>query len=272
MPETTLKLTAPEAGLLLNALISLSDDDPSDAEALVLRKYYKKTTAREARRKMEEAGLSFPGDLMRIEPEILRVLKEAPPAFQERTLAVGLLLAEADGTVDQGEFTLLSRYCAVLGTTLGETELFARINLKEVDEVTDETDIPEAGKPVPPRLLDLTPGEAGVGITSLVAFADDDPSPEEVAVVKEYFGKAAVETFLSKMAGRDLRFPEDLNLCEDAFVAGMEKASREEQTRILAAAYKTARADGTVLPEERAVIRRFSDALLIGEGELKYYL
>lgn len=272
MADTTLDLTPPEAGLLLNALISLSDDDPSDEEAVVLRQYYKKETAETARRKIEEAGLAFPEDLIKIEPEILEVLKTAERPFQRRTLAVGLRLAEADGTVDQNEFNLLNHYCTALGATLAEASAFAARSLKELDEVTGYEDLPELDERIPPENLDLTPQEAGVGITTLVAFADDDPSEEEVAVVKEHFGKAVVESLMKKMAAEEVRFPEDLDLCEEWLMKGLGKASREEKTRILAAAYKAAKADGRVLPEERAVIRRYAGAFLIGEGELKNYL
>jgi len=272
MADTTLELTPPEAGLLLNALISLSDDDPSDEEAIVLRQYYKKETAQSAQDKIEEAGLAFPGDLIKLEPEILEVLKGAEKPFQRRTLAVGLRLAEADGTVDQNEFAMLNQYCAAMGTTLAETSLFASKYLKEIDEVSDYDVVIDEEERLVPEDLDLSPQEAGVAITTLVAFSDDDPTEEEVAVVREHFGKSVVESLMNKLAEQNLRFPEDLDLCDDFIFKGMAKASREEQTRILSAAYKAAKADGIIKPEERQVIRKFADEFLIGEGELKFYL
>ena len=264
----TFEITAPEAGILFSALLSFSDDEVSDQEGTVLRKYYRYTTAEQLQQKMEQAGFDYPGDLGKLETKIIDVLKSADREFRVRTLAVGLELAKSDGNYDQREMALLQKYADALGVSLGEAGEYARTSLSEVDE--NETYI--AGvetftyEPLP-----LTIREAAIALCTLVAFSDDDPSDSEAGVLREYFNEDDVSSVQSKFTHAGKTYPDDILTTIKDIIKAFKSVDRESQVKYLAIAYKTAEADGTVDPKELEILKEVCEELYIGLGELKQY-
>ena len=76
MERSGLELTAPEAAVALAALVPFCDDDPSEAEGVVLRKYYRFETAESLQEKLSAAGYNYPavalgGETRRAPPDRL---------------------------------------------------------------------------------------------------------------------------------------------------------------------------------------------------------
>ena len=155
MAEHAIGMTAPEAALILTAIISLADDNPSEEEAIVLRKYYKAETAGTLEEKIEKSGLKYPEDIMDFEKEALDVLSGADAVFVKRTLSVCLKIAESDGTVDQTEFNLLNKYCDQFDLTIYELEQFSLKKLHEIDETHDYTDLDDLSDSEIPLNIDV---------------------------------------------------------------------------------------------------------------------
>ena len=88
-----IELTGPEAGIALSTLVAFSDDNPSEEEAAVMRKYYKFEDAESFQNKLDEAGYKLPADISSLEPKILETLKKQDRDFQLRTLGAALVLA-----------------------------------------------------------------------------------------------------------------------------------------------------------------------------------
>ena len=264
----TFEISAPEAGILFSALLSFSDDDVSEQEGTVMRKYYRFATAEQLQNKMEKAGFDYPGDLQKLESKIMEVLKNADREFQVRTLAVGLELAKSDGNYDQREMALLQKYADALGVSLGEAADYAKSSLSEVDE--NETYI--AGvetytyEPLP-----LTIREAAIALCTLVAFSDDDPSDTEAGVLREYFTENDVSSVQKKFTHSGKTYPDDILTTKKDIVTAFKGVDRDTQVKYLAVAYKTAAADGSVDDRELEILKGFCEELYIGLGELKQY-
>lgn len=269
MQKKALTFELPEAALALSTLVAFADDDPSESEGVVMRKYYRLATAEAVQQKFDQGGYLYPGDLKETEVYFLPVLKEADKAFRLRTIAVALESARADGVVDQDEMKLLNYYAGELEVSLAEAEEFGRTALKELDENQDYLDAVEAAGIRELPVLD--PDEAGVALCVLCAFADDDPSEAEVGVVREYYRYEAAESLQKKMAAAGIAYPEEIGLLKPAILKALSRLDRELQLRELAIAYKTAAADGRLDPLERALIHEFCEELVIGEAELKYF-
>lgn len=271
MAEEKIGLTAPEAALIMTVIVSLADDNPSEEETIVLRKYYRGETVETMQMKMETAGLKFPGDIEQLEPEVLEVLSGAEPAFRKRTLAVCLKLAEADGTVDQNEMNLLNRYCDHFKMTMFDVQEYGSRKLRELDEVHGYDDIEDLRDDEVSVFIDLTTQEAGIALVIWVAFSDDEPSEEEMAVVREFFNEEDVEGLIGKMKIENLGFPKDVPRLEVSIIKAFGKLVRDDQLRMLAIAYKTAKADGVLDPDEEVIIKDLCEEFMIGEGELKRF-
>ncbi len=264
-----LNLTGPEAGIALSALVAFSDDDPSEEEGAVMRKYYRSEDAESFQKKLEDAGYTYPSDLSSLFPVLIDVLKTTTREFQLRSLAVGYLLAGADGVFDQNEMNLLNKAGSDLGISLYEAKVFAESRLKEIDETTGYEDFRD-GKYSGP-ILDLTLDEAGVALSILVGFSDDDPSDAEAGVMREYFSAETVTSFLEKMKASGLAYPEALLDTKESIQNAFSRASRGDILRILAVGYKVAAADGTVDEMETGLLKEFCEAFVIGFAEVKEY-
>jgi tellurite resistance protein len=268
-----IELTASEAAVGLAALVSFADDEPSEAEGVVLRKYYRHATAESFQSKLSAAGVAYPSDLRALEDPIVSALRGAPPEFRLRTIAVSLALALADGQADQEEMKLLGRAAAALEVEMGEAQAALASGIPELDETVPEesaTGIAVEVNPVPDS-LELTFSEAGIALSAWVGFSDDDPSDEETAIIREYFGVEKVTNFLRKLEEMGLDYPTALSYLDGPIMWTLTHAARSEQLRSLSIAYAVARADGEEEPEEMAIITRYCEELGIGLGELREY-
>ncbi len=268
-----LELTGPEAGVALSVLVAFSDDNPSDEEAEVMRKYYKYEDAESFQNKVDAAGFKFPGDLPELEPVIMDVLQMQERDFQVRTLAVALVLAHSDGVFDQDEMRMLNKFCLGLGVSLHEADLFAKNRLKEIDEVTGYTDF-RSGDSLAGLFeldLDFTIEEAGAALAILVGLSDDDPSDEEAAVMREYYSSQVISSLMGKMSESGIEYPENLISTKNMIFKGLSKADRDLQKKYLAIAYKVAGADGVYDDSELELIEEYCTEYGIGMAELKDY-
>ena len=269
MKKSALELTKVEAGILLSALVSFSDDDPSEEEGVILRKYYRFSDAESAQHKLEKAGYFYPKDLLEADPVILSVLKEADQEFKLRTLAVAWLLARADGNVDQSEMMLLSRYAAELGAALGDAKQYADLYLKEIDEsggyFEETTGFRHREE------ISLLPEEAGIAVATLVAFSDDDPTDAEAGIIREFYSYDAVANLQKKMTVAGYNYPEELTEMKSAVLKGLAGGDRSAILKMLAIAYKVALADGDADEDEVMVLREYCEEFCIGLSELKLY-
>ena len=266
---TGLELSQAEAGILFSALLSFSDDELSEEEGIVMRKYYRYETAEILENKMKGAGYRYPEDLEALEPRIIEVLKGSDRIFQLRTLAIGIELAMADGNYDAKEMAFLQRYGDELGISLGEARAFGRSYLVEIDENEKYCDALDMG--VLHEVLNLTINEAGIALCALVAFSDDDPSEAEVAVMREYFVEADVEGLQKKMTASARIYPDDLGTLEGDILSALSAAQRGVQVKMLSIAYKVAGADGVLEAAELYPLERLCEELAIGIRELGDY-
>ncbi len=264
-----ININGPEAGIALAALVAFSDDNPSDEEGMVMRQYYRSDDAESFQKKLEAAGYKYPLDLSSLYPVIIDVLQTTTKEFQLRCLAVGYLLAKADGTFDQNEMNLLNKAGSSLGISLYEAKVFAETRLKEIDETSDYEDFRDETDKGPD--LELTLEEAGIALSILVGFIDDDPSDAEAGVMREYFSTETITSFLEKMKASGLSYPDALPDTKKSIYATLSGSPREDALRMLAIGYKVAAADGTVDEMEISLIKEFCEEFVIGLAEVKEY-
>ena len=268
-----LDLTAPEAAVALAALVSFADDEPTDAEGVVLRKYYRYATAESLQKKLAAAGLAYPSELPSHREPITDLLKTAPRAFQVRSLAIGWLLALADGHADQTEVGLLLEVAQDLEITLGEAREVAEAGIPEIDETVED----EVAAPLPSstgklaRLPVLSATQAGIALAAWVGFSDDDPSDAEVGLIREHYGPDTVTRFINALEKVGLAYPGYLGELRPSILSALEKVSRDQRLRALAIALAVAAADGREEPEEMAIILGFCEEFGIGMAELRGY-
>jgi tellurite resistance protein len=261
--------TAPEAGLLMAAAVSIADDDPTEAESIVLRKFYGREIAEGLEARLRESSLRWPYDRAELESSALARLAEEPAAFRLRSAAIALELAMADGVADQEEQRLLARYAAALGLGMAEIDDYRRRSLRESEAGEETRAAAEPGLPSPPLELDLSVLEAAAALSLLVAASDDDPSEAEAAVLRDYCPASAAESLVAKLEKAGGAWPGDLARCKASLIRCLRELRRDVALTCLTLAYRTATADGVVDPRERALIAEFCDALMVGIGELE---
>lgn len=271
--DNQLDLTAAEAAVALAALVSFADDEPTDAEGVILRKYYRFSTAQSLQQKLEAAGMAYPSDLESLRGPITEVLRGSPRTFQLRSLAVGWQLALADGRADQAEIALLSLVAKELDIPLAEARGLVESGIPEIDEtVEDETAAPiVSGSPGPAKVPVLNLVQAGIALAAWVGFADDDPTDAEVGLIREHYVPDTVTRFINALEKLGIAYPGYLPVLEPPIMSALSRASRDEQLRALAIAYKVAAADGEEEPEEMAIIQRFCEEFAIGMAELREF-
>lgn len=271
MAENKLDLAVPEAALMLTIMVSLADDNPSEEETVVLRKYYRRKTSLSLEAKLKEAGVNYPEDIMDLESEVLEVLGSTKRAFVMRTLAVCLKVAEADGVVDQTEMNLLNKYCDHFKMTMFDVETYGKLKLKELSEVLGYGTLEDLKDEDIPVSIQLTAGEAGLALVTWIAFSDDNPTDNEMAVVREYFGEEDASGLITKMKEQKLEFPAAVPRLRQSILTSLAAMRRDDQLKTLAVAYRTAGADGVVDPEEQSILDTFCEEFTIGTGELRRY-
>ncbi len=116
-----INLTVEEAGAALAILVGLSDDDPSDEEAAVMREYFSVQVISSLMSKVSDSGNKYPEDLENTKDSIFTALRQADSDIQKKYLAIAYKVAAADGFVDEAELTLIQEYCVEYG--IGVVEL-----------------------------------------------------------------------------------------------------------------------------------------------------
>ena len=268
MGKKNIEFTLPEAALVLSTLVAFADDNPSEEEGVVMRKYYKSETAESVQKKLDEGGYLYPGDLKDVEQFFLPVLKEADKGFKLRTIAVAILLAQSDGYFDQDEMKLLNNYCNELQISLNEAKVYSESNLKELDDNSDYLDqINIDNKELPV----LSINEAGIALSAIVSFSDDDPSDKEVGVIREHFSFDDAESLQKKMNQAGLIYPDEVSKLKPAILGVLKSVSRELQVKLLAISYKVSEIDGIIDEDEIKIIKNYCEDLFIGLSEVKEF-
>ncbi len=266
---STLNLTESEAAVALAAMVSFSDDEPSEAEGVVLRTYFRFETAESLQNKLSEAGVAYPVDLMQAQDAVLETLSAAPKPVQLRTLGVCWLLANADGHVDQAEMNLLGAAADRLAISLAEARSVADAGIPEADE--SGVDGVLKGGEVPEHGPELTASEGAIALAFWVGFSDDNPSDAEAAVIREHYGYEAAAGFIETMAAAGLTYPGDLFKLRAAIGSALAGVPRNEQLLALAVAHKVAAADGGIDQRELQTIRDYCEMFYIGIAEVEQY-
>jgi tellurite resistance protein len=125
--------------------------------------------------------------------------------------------------------------------------------------------------------ISFTGPEAGIALSTLVAFSDDNPSPEELAVMRKYYKYEDAESFQGKVDAGGFKFPEDLNSFEPIIIKTLKEQDKDFQLRTLAVALVLAHSDGVFDQNEMAVLNKFclglelslSDADFFSKNKLK---
>ncbi len=125
--------------------------------------------------------------------------------------------------------------------------------------------------------LILTGPEAGIALSTLVAFSDDNPSPEEVAVMRKYYKFEDAESFQNKVDSAGFKFPDDFSTLEPVIMETLKNQDKDFQLRTLAVSLVLAHSDGVFDQNEMNVLNRFciglelslSDADLFSKNRLK---
>ncbi|MDA3850685.1 MAG: TerB family tellurite resistance protein, partial [Spirochaetaceae bacterium] len=231
--------------------------------------YFRSETAQSLEEKLQAQGINYPQDLTSLQPLIIETMKKQSPVFQKRSLAVCLTLAMSDGLVDQQEMNLLNHLCGELGLSMHEVDLFREKKLKEVDESGDYMDLEDLSPQERQVKIDLIPRNAALALITLAAFADDDPSENEIALTREYFNGADADSLMDQCEKAGVVFPEDLPRIKDSIIKSLKTLSRQDQLKYLTLLYKTAMADGRLDPREEVLIEEFSLEFTIGLEEMK---
>jgi tellurite resistance protein len=110
-----------EAGAALAILVGLSDDDPSDEEAAVMREYFSVQVISSLMSKVADSGAEYPEVLISTKEIIFKALSRAERDLQKKYLAIAYKVAGADGVYDESELELIQEYCEEYG--IGMVEL-----------------------------------------------------------------------------------------------------------------------------------------------------
>lgn len=121
LSKLEIEFTADEAGAALAILVGLSDDDPSDEEASVMREYFSVPLVSSLMSKVTDSGYKYPEGLVSTKEIIFKTLRQADRDLQKKYLAIAYKVAGADGVIDEAELTLLQDYCMEYG--IGMVEL-----------------------------------------------------------------------------------------------------------------------------------------------------
>lgn len=267
--KSEIKLSPAEAAVALAALVSFADDDPSEAEGVVLRTYYRFSTAESLQNKLTLAGYSYPDDLDAAEETIIRALLAASKPARRRALAVGWLLASADGFVDQSEMNLLSRYTDALHVSLADVRGVAERGLREVDELVDDELAGIRDEEHIDDAPELSISQASIALAAWVGFADDNPSDAEAAIIREHYDYNEVRETIRLLQNSATPYPDGLPRLGNSILRALGSATRTMQVKALAIADKVAGADGEHEEAEELIVRHFCEELCIGLAEVR---
>ena len=116
-----IEFTVEEAGAALSILVGLSDDDPSDEEAGVMREFFTVPVISSLMSKVADSGVEYPEALISTKNSIFTALARAERDLQKKYLAIAYKVAGADGVYDEAELALIQEYCEEYG--IGMVEL-----------------------------------------------------------------------------------------------------------------------------------------------------
>lgn len=116
-----IEFTVEEAGAALSILVGLSDDDPSEEEAGVMREFFSVQVISSLMSKLADSGIEYPDGLIKTKEIIFKVLSRAERDLQKKYLAIAYKVAGADGVYDEAELALIQEYCEEYG--IGMVEL-----------------------------------------------------------------------------------------------------------------------------------------------------
>jgi len=122
-------LTLEEAAAALAILVGLSDDDPSDEEAAVMREYFSVQIISSLMGKIVDSGHKYPEDLNRTKLSIFKALGRADRDLQKRYLAIAYKVAGADGVYDNSELELIEEYCVEYGIGIVELKDYFKADI-----------------------------------------------------------------------------------------------------------------------------------------------
>lgn len=111
------------------------------------------------------------------------------------------------------------------------------------------------------KKIELTGPEAGIALSVLVAFSDDNPSMEETAVMRKYYKFDDAESFQNKLNAVGYKFPNDLSAIEPKILETLKKEDKNFQLRTIAVGLILAHSDGVFDQNEMNVLNKFCGAL-----------
>ncbi len=123
------ELTVEEAGAALSILVGLSDDDPSDEEAAVMREYFSVQVISSLMAKVTDSGNKYPEALLSTKDSIFTALRQADGNIQKKYLAIAYKVAGADGVFDDSELALIQEYCVEYGVGIAELKDYFKADI-----------------------------------------------------------------------------------------------------------------------------------------------
>jgi len=124
-----IELTVEEAGAALAILVGLSDDDPSDEEAAVMREYFSVQVISSLMAKVTDSGNKYPEALVSTKESIFTALRQADRDLQKKYLAIAYKVAGADGVFDESELALIQEYCVEYGIGIVELKDYFKADI-----------------------------------------------------------------------------------------------------------------------------------------------
>ncbi len=124
-----IEFTAEEAGAALAILVGLSDDDPSDEEAAVMREYFSVQVISSLMAKVTDSGNKYPEALKSTKESLFRTLRKTDSDIQKKYLAIAYKVAGADGVIDEAELDLIQEYCLEYGIGIVELKDYFKADI-----------------------------------------------------------------------------------------------------------------------------------------------
>lgn len=124
-----IEFTPEEAGAALAILVGLSDDDPSDEEAAVMREYFSVQVVSSLMSKIKDSGNMYPEALISTKKSLFKSLRRTDINTQKKYLAIAYKVAGADGVIDEAELELLQEYCIEYGIGIAELKDFFKADI-----------------------------------------------------------------------------------------------------------------------------------------------
>lgn len=124
-----IEFTVEEAGAALSILVGLSDDDPSEEEAGVMREFFSVQIISSLMSKLADSGIEYPDGLIKTKEIIFKVFSRAERDLQKKYLAIAYKVAGADGVYDEAELALIQEYCEEYGIGMVELKDFFKTTI-----------------------------------------------------------------------------------------------------------------------------------------------